>query len=424
MFGRPPFTPCVLTVALSLLSGACGSASRLDRPEATRDIQLLHEVTTIAGVVPRNATLESVLSRELPPELARSVAQAVKGVFDPRRFRADQPYKITRSLNGLLREFRYDIDAKTLLRVVLKNQPNVPTPAIDVALVPVPTDYVPATAVATISRDHPSLVEAFDAAGENIQLPLQVADIFGGEVDFHSELNRGDSVDVLFDRASRDGESTGYGDVKAAVLTIGTRTFTAVRFVSADGRAGFYDEHGRSLRRAFLKSPLPITTRVTSGFSWKRFHPVNGTARPHLGIDYGAPPGTPVNAVASGVVEAAEWSGEAGRMVRIRHAGGFKTAYLHLSSFAPGIRAGARVEQGVLIGRVGQSGNVTGPHLDYRVMLNGKYLNPATAFRNLPQGDPIPASELDTFRTQRDAAFRQLASRSSSSAATEPVGSR
>ena len=417
---RPPIASFVTIAAQALICWSCGPASPVDQSNVRRDIQLLHEATTIAGVVPRNATLESVLGRELPPELARSVAQAVKGVFDPRRFRADQPYKITRGLNGLLREFRYDIDANTLLRVVLRTQPNRPTPAIDVALVPVPTDYAPATVVATISREHPSIVEAFDAAGENVQLPLRVADIFGGEVDFHSELNRGDAAKVLFDRASREGEPVGYGDVKAAVLTIGKRTLTAIHFVGPDGKPGFYDEHGRSLRRAFLKSPLPISARVTSGFSRNRFHPINRSARPHLGIDYGAPAGTPVNAVAAGIVEAAEWSGEAGRMVRIRHAGGYKTAYLHLSSFAPGIRAGVRVEQGAPIGRVGQSGNVTGPHLDYRVMKNGTYLNPATAFRNLPQGDPIPASGLGAFNSQRDKALRDLASRS----AAAPASSR
>jgi murein DD-endopeptidase MepM/ murein hydrolase activator NlpD len=130
-----------------------------------------------------------------------------------------------------------------------------------------------------------------------------------------------------------------------------------------------------------------------------------------LGVDFGAPTGTPVLAVAGGVVEFAAWSGDAGRMVRIRHAGGYKTAYLHLSGFASGIRPGVRVEQGQSIGRVGSSGSATGPHLDYRVMKNGTYINPLTAFRGMPAGEPIDAAEMPTFMQARDAALGEMRNR-------------
>jgi murein DD-endopeptidase MepM/ murein hydrolase activator NlpD len=153
---------------------------------------------------------------------------------------------------------------------------------------------------------------------------------------------------------------------------------------------------------------LPFSPRVTSAFSYNRFHPVHGDYRPHLGVDFGAPFGTAVNAVAAGVVEAAEWAGEAGRMVKIRHAGGYETAYLHLSSYAPGIRPGVRVEQGALIGRVGQSGTATGPHLDYRIIKNGVYVNPIAELARMPQGEPIPAGLLSDFQKQRDQLVRQL----------------
>jgi murein DD-endopeptidase MepM/ murein hydrolase activator NlpD len=160
---------------------------------------------------------------------------------------------------------------------------------------------------------------------------------------------------------------------------------------------------------------------VTSGFSYNRFHPVFGVRRPHLGVDYGAPAGTAVNSVAAGVVEVAEWSGEAGRMVRIRHAGGYETAYLHLSSFAPGIRPGVRVEQGRLIGRVGQSGAATGPHLDYRIIKHGKYVNPVAEHARMPPGDPIGADRLEAFNTARDAALQELSRRLDASAVTAPA---
>src|SRR5690606_28566221 len=185
----------------------------------------------------------------------------------------------------------------------------------------------------------------------------------------------------------------------------------AYRFTDAEGRPALYGEQGRSLRRQFLRSPLPFDPRVTSGFSTNRFHPVHGRRRPHLGVDFGAPTGTKVLAVASGVVTSAGWAGEAGRLVRIKHAGGYETMYLHLNGFGPGIRAGSRVSQGEVIGYVGSTGTATGPHLDYRVRKDGTYLNPMTAFRGMPAGEPIAPDRMDEFMRVRDDAQRELAER-------------
>lgn len=396
----------VLLFAAVLLAG-CRTSSGGDANDRG-DVLLARDATTVNAVVPPGATLESLLQQQLPADLSSSVVQAVRGVFNPRDLRASQPYSITRTLDGLFREFRYTIDADRLLRVVFRHKPGEPAASFDVSVVPVPKEYVPSAVAIDISPEHASLVGAFDAQGETIQLPLRLAEVFGGEVDFNTGLRRGDHMEVLFDRATREGEFVGYGDVKAAVLVNDGRTITAFHYVGADGKAGYYDAEGRSLRRQFLKSPLPFTPRVTSGFSYNRLHPVHGKVRPHLGVDYGAPFGTAVNAVASGVVEAAEWAGEAGRMVRIRHTGGYKTAYLHLSSFAPGIRAGVHVEQGQLIGRVGQSGTATGPHLDYRIMKNGTYVNPLTALSKMPAGEPLSAADLPAFTELRDALLQQL----------------
>ena len=280
---------------------------------------------------------------------------------------------------------------------------------------PVPKEYTLDTVHVALSAEHPSLIDAFDAEGENLHLPLRLSEVFSGEVDFNSDLQRGDTADVLFDRATRDGEFVGYGDIKGAVLTRGDRRITAIGFKGEDGALAYYDEQGRSLKRQFLRSPFLFNPRVTSGFSYNRFHPVHGSRRPHLGVDYGAPFGTPVYVVASGVVETAEWAGEAGRMVRVRHAGGYETAYLHLSSFGPGIRPGVRVTQGDLIGRVGQTGTATGPHLDYRIIRNGKYVNPLAELAKMPPGEPIAAERLDEFHRQRDEVLSQLAARLSTS---------
>lgn len=401
----------ILLAAAAVFAAAC-QASRESSPAVRADVRLGPDGTTIEAVVPPNATLESLFRQEqMPDELSASILQAVRGVFNPRHLRADQVYRITRTVDGLFREFRYEIDADNVLRVAVR-RPGAPDPAIDVAVLPLPKEYEASAAVAEITRDQNSLIGAFEAAGENVHLPLQVAEIFGGEVDFNADLQLGDRVEVLFERATREGEFIGYGDVQAAVLHVGTRRLAAFRFERPDGKVDWYDAQGRSLRRQFLRSPFPFNPRVTSGFSYNRFHPVHGTRRPHLGVDYGAPYGTQVMAVAAGVVEFAGWSGEAGRMVRLRHAGGYKTAYLHLSSFGPGIRVGARVEQRAIVGGVGQSGTATGPHLDYRILKNGVYVNPVAELRRMPSaGEPLRADQLPEFTRRRDEMLGRLVDR-------------
>jgi murein DD-endopeptidase MepM/ murein hydrolase activator NlpD len=244
-----------------------------------------------------------------------------------------------------------------------------------------------------------------------VQLALSLAEIFGGEVDFNSDLQPGDRIQVLFERVFRDGQASGYGSVKAAVLRASGKEITAIPYPDNDGKIAWYDADGRSLKRQFLKSPLPFEPRVTSRFSYRRVNPVHGGIRPHLGVDYGAPVGTAVMAVASGVVESAGWAGEAGRMIKLRHAGGYETEYLHLSAFAPGIHVGGRVEQGQLIGRVGMTGSATGPHLDYRILKNGTHVNPLVELTRMPPGVPIAADARPAFLEARDAALSLLRAR-------------
>jgi murein DD-endopeptidase MepM/ murein hydrolase activator NlpD len=384
---------------------------------AGRDILLTLDVSAVDGRVPANATLESLLrNHEFSAEFTAGVVSAVRGVFNPRELRADQAYRLTKSLDGLFREFRYQIDADRLLRVAARRgtgddpSGHAPpaVPAFDVEVISLPKDVEIDVLSASISRETPSLVGALASSGETVQLALGLAEIFGGEIDFNSDLQPDDRLDVLFERFTRDGEFVGYGDIKGAVLANGDRRIVAVGFPDAEGKPAWYDEDGRSLRRQFLQSPLPFDPRVTSRFSYRRLHPVHGSYRAHLGVDYGAPAGTRVNAVASGVVELAGWAGEGGRVVRIRHAGGYQTAYLHLSAIAPGIRPGVRVEQGRAIGRVGSSGTATGPHLDYRIIKNGTYVNPLAELRKMPKGEPIAPESLDAFQQTRDAVLGRL----------------
>ena len=405
-----------------LIAGVCAcslpAAPVTESSVQARDVLLPRDVDAVDGRVPRNATLETLLRRhELSAEFTAGVAEAMRGVFNPREIRAEQAYRLTRSVDGLFREFRYQIDTDRLLRVVARRAPadgaapdgaTSAVPAFDVEVVSLPKDVEIDVLSGSISRETPSLVGALAASGETVQLALGLAEIFGGEIDFNSDLQPGDRIDVLFERFIRENEFVGYGAIKGAVLVNDSRRIVAVGFTDTDGRPAWYDEDGRSLKRQFLRSPLPFDPRVTSTFSYRRLHPVHGTSRAHLGVDYGAPAGTRVNAVASGVVELAGWAGEGGRVVRLRHAGGYQTAYLHLSAIAPGIRPGVRVEQGDAIGRVGSSGTATGPHLDYRIIKNGTYVNPLVELKKMPKGDPVAPDAREAFERARDAVLARF----------------
>jgi murein DD-endopeptidase MepM/ murein hydrolase activator NlpD len=422
----------LLLVAVTFLV-SCQPSPDEQTSAVREDIRLTADSMTISALVPPNATLESLLrQQQVPADMTASLIDAVRGVFNPRDLRAQRTYWISRTIDGLFREFRYQINPDTLLRVVFRrDQPGDAAAAFDAEVVTLPKAYQLDAVTATISRDTPSLFGAFHATGENVLLPGQLAEVFAGDVDFNSDLHLGDRVDVLFERAVRDGDVVGYGDIEAALLETGGRRLSAFRYAGADGKAAWYDAQGRSLRRPFLKSPLPFDPRVTSGFSASRFHPLLGIRRPHYGVDFGAPTGTRVFAVASGVVEVAAWSGEAGRMVRIKHASGYETSYLHLSGFGPGVHAGTRVEQGQVIGYVGMTGAATGPHLDYRVAKNGTYLNPLTAFSRTAAGEPLSADALDAFMQQRDKALAEMRGRlgvsldpsSSDSSESSPISS-
>jgi murein DD-endopeptidase MepM/ murein hydrolase activator NlpD len=255
-----------------------------------------------------------------------------------------------------------------------------------------------------IDREHPSLVAATAAAGENALLAMALADVFGGDIDFNNDLQPGDSFGLVFEKTMSEGEFAGYGPIVAAELRNEDRVLRAYRFEVPDGEAGYYDEAGRSLKRFFLRSPLKFEPRISSRFSYRRLHPVLGIARAHPAIDYRAPVGAPVVSVAAGTVVHAGYSGGAGHMVTVRHPNGYESSYLHLSRYGASVRAGARVSQGQVIGYVGATGIATGPHLDYRLKKNGYWVNPLEEHRKLPPGDPIPAAYLARFALERDRA--------------------
>lgn len=398
----------VLLNAVLLAAGCSGRQNDAPPRRERADIVLPVETQTIEALVPRQATLETILRQhELPAPLVQAAIESTRAVFNPRHLRAERPYRLVLSVDGFLKEFEYQIDADRFLRIVSRDRSIPEKLDAEVLLYEKETSVVAIRG--RIDGDHSSLIAAVDATGERVQLAIAIAELFSGQIDFENDLQPGDSFEVLYETTTYQGEFAGYGAILAAKFTNEGKEHQAYRWVNpGTQKAGFYDEQGRSLRRFVLASPLRFTPRVTSGFSRRRLHPVHHTVRAHLGVDYAAPTGTPVVAVASGIVVSAGWAGGGGRQVRIRHASGFESYYLHLSAFAKGVNAGARVDQGQLIGRVGSTGTATGPHLDYRLRKNGVFVDPRREHARQPPGEPIPAIYLTDFSVARDGMLQQF----------------
>ncbi len=394
---------CVL-LALSL--GACAPpAERPPAPVRRADVHLSPEVESLSGVVPNRSTLaELLLAAKVRADLVPAVVSLVSSVFDPRRLKAEHAFRLERTLDGLLRRFEYQIDEDQYVRVL--GPSNRQPEELTVELVPFEKTRTVITVQGAISKASPSLFAAMEEAGEGPDLSLALADIFSGEIDFHTELQPGDTFRLTVEKVFREGKFSSYGPMAAAEFVNEGHSRKAIRFTLPGGKPAYYDEKGQSLKRFFLASPLKFAAPVSSRFSRSRMHPILRIVRPHLGVDYRAPSGSPVVAVANGTVLSAGWSGQGGRMVHLRHASGYETYYMHLSSIA--VRAGQRVGQGEFIGRVGMTGLATGPHLDYRVKKDTGFVNPLLVQRSLPPGDPIPASSLAAFNAERDRVWALL----------------
>lgn len=400
----------VLVVAALTILPACagGTPAASERPAA--DIRLPVLSSTIEHRVPARATLDALLrSHSLGADVITRVSDAARGAFDLRALRAGQPYRLVMSLDGIFQSFEYTIDRQRFLRV--EDAESGAPGGMTAAVLEYPLRTTTAVVSGAIDGERSSLVAAVDHAGEEIGLALLLADVFGGQLDFNSDLQPGDRFEALVEKDFHDDEFSGYGDVVAATFVNEGRRLQAFRFTRADGTTDYFDEQGKSVRTFFLPSPLPFDPRVTSRFSRRRAHPVDGIPRAHLGVDYAAAVGTPVLAVADGVVVSAGFSGASGRLIRLRHANGYETYYLHLSSIGRHVRRGARVTQGEVIGRVGASGVVTGPHLDYRVARNSVFVDPLLERRRMPSAEALPPDVLPAFAAVRDEALERLRGR-------------
>lgn len=341
----------------------------------------------VQGRLETGDTIETLLE---DADNASHFVNAAAKVFSLRSFRAGQPYTIFRDEEtGRLRRFEYEVNDKHKLVVEGDEKPHARLEEIE---------YETRLEVCEGAIDD-SLFQAVADIGESPQLALKLVDLFGSEINFIRDIQDGDGFSVLIEKRYRNGDYKGYGRVLAARFRNRGKTFEAWMFRDALGQLQYYNSRGENLKKTLLMAPLAVT-RLTSRFTHARKHPITGETRPHLGVDYGAPTGTPVKAVGDGMVTKRGWAGGFGNQIILRHEAGLESMYGHLSGFARGLKTGQRVRQGQVIGFVGSTGLSTGPHLDFRLRQKGDYINPTKAIN--PRHAPVDQALMASFHRVRD----------------------
>jgi len=344
-----------------------------------------------AKKMPRGENFAGALQQfGLSVDEVNDATAAAQRAYNLRQLRAGNSMSVGRSVEGTLRQIDYKIDADRMLHIVPQSQ------GFSAEVREIPTH----TEVAVVSgRLEDSLFNAVEEAGESAEVAMRMAQIFGYDLDFYTDPRRGDTFRIVVEKKKYEqGETAGYGRILAAEYVNGSRKYQALLFHDPSGRPAYYTADGKSLQKAFLRSPLKFGAPVTSHFSKARFHPILKTYRPHLGTDYGAPTGTPVQTIGSGRVVFAGRKGGDGNMVHVAHSNGYETYYLHLSRIF--VRAGERVEIGKTIGLVGMTGLATGPHLDFRIAQKGQFRNFETL--GLPPSDPVNKRDWVEFAAVRE----------------------
>lgn len=345
----------------------------------------------IEGKVEKGETISTILEKNSKGDVQPYIS-AAKKIFSLQSFKEGQPYIVhVEPETGRVRRFEYEINGKSRLVVEGEDKPEARLEDIE---------YVTRLDIAEGVIDD-NLFKAIADIGENPKLAMSLVKLFGSEINFIRHLQSGDSFSVLMEKRYRDGEYRGYGRILAAVFTNKGKTYEAFLFRDGKGNETYYNDKGENLHKTLLQAPLSLT-RMTSRFSHNRFHPILGFSRPHLGVDYGAPTGTPVKAVGDGVVTERGWAGGYGNQIVVKHGGGLESLYSHLSGFAKGVREGEKVRQGQVIGFVGSTGLSTGPHLDFRLRQNGKFIDPVKVIN--PRGAPVAEVNMKAFKQTRDLA--------------------
>lgn len=347
----------------------------------------------IRGTVNSGETAKGLLLELLPNEDVHSLISSCNPVYSLNKMRAGQPYTIVHDEQGFSR-FEYQVDDEVML--VICKEVNT----FNATLEPIVYDVVLEKVTGTIKD---SMFATMAELGESPLLAVRLADIFAWEINFIRDIQEGDTFTVLVEKRYRDGEFKGYGKLLAAEFINQGKKFEGFSFADSFGNTAYYNSTGESVKRAFLKAPLSFT-RISSRFANKRFHPVLKAWKAHPAVDYAAPTGTPVKAIGNGVVHFSGRGKGAGNYITLKHTGNYESMYLHLSGFAKGLKKGAKVSQGQVIGYVGSTGYSTGPHLDFRMKKGGEFINPEKALS--PRSEPVTGKMLARFKEEREL-FRQ-----------------
>jgi murein DD-endopeptidase MepM/ murein hydrolase activator NlpD len=349
------------------------------------------EIPPLETKIGRGDNFPSALQKSgISAEDAAAISNVAQRAFNMRQVRAGNTVVVMRNPDGALREIDYKIDADRMLQISAANH----NFAADVKPIPSKTE------IANVAgKIDDSLFNAMAQTGESPELAMQLAHIFGYDLDFYTDPRKGDTFRVVLEKKKyADGKTAGYGKILAAEYNNDGRKYQALLFHDETGRAGYYTADGKALQKSFLRSPLKFGAPVTSHFSKARFHPILKRYRPHMGTDYGAPVGTPVQTIGSGRVVFAGRKGGEGNMVQIAHTNGYETMYLHLSRMY--VHSGEHVEIGKTIWLVGSTGLSTGPHLDFRIMQRGQYQNFEKL--GLPPSDPVSKKYWPEFALVRE----------------------
>jgi murein DD-endopeptidase MepM/ murein hydrolase activator NlpD len=366
------------------------------RPEVAKAPSTgLHVIT---GRIARGSSLAAALRGEgVDPAVVHDLAAALRPLFDFRRAQADDHFTLIRDDQGEVLSFEFQRGRRTVYRLERRSDGTLQAHADSL---PLERRVVHLGGVV-----NESLFDALRALGEQGELVNSFTDIFAWEFDFSSQTQPGDEFRMVFEKFYDHNGFVSYGHVLAALYRSGDREFTAVYFNDDDGYADYYSPNGESVRQTFLRAPLAYT-RISSRYTKSRLHPILKVRRPHEGIDYAAPVGTPIWAVADGKVIHMGRSGGFGRLIKIRHANGYTSFYGHLSRYANGITVGKQVKQKQVIGYVGSSGLSTGPHLDYRLKHAGRFVDPLSV--KFPLGKPVSVQARDRFEKERDVLMADL----------------
>ncbi|MHB9154505.1 MAG: peptidoglycan DD-metalloendopeptidase family protein [Endomicrobiales bacterium] len=378
-------------IAAPLFLFSCSRPPSAAAPEEDNQVKL---VTLNAG----DTLGESMQEAALPPEAVGEIIKNLRTVFSPRRCRPGDRYEVKFDAANRWESFNYYPGGMEYFAVE-----KATGGAVTAARRTRPTKKVAGTARGTLRT---SLWESMSAQGFSPELIMSFADIFAWQIDFLTEPRAGDTFKVIWEKFVADDGKEVSGRILAAQYNASGTDYTALFFVNARGQGDYYSPDGKSLKSAFLKAPLQFR-RISSHFTRRRYHPVLKYFRPHLGIDYAAPSGTPVSSIGEGTVTYAGRKGGFGKFVAIRHANNYSSQYGHLSRYGKGIRTGARVHQGQVIGFVGSTGLSTGPHLDFRVSRSGQFVNFLKL--RLPSQSSIAKADAESFKQAKRILFTDLA---------------